>query len=531
MSSSKDIRVVCAIDFGTTYSGFAYAHIANSETITNETWPGQIGPLKTNTVLQYDANFQKVESWGFPALAQRYSRRRNNNSRPVELFKLHLIGMSEDQKPTLPEGLNYKKAITDYLCKLEFFKNVLIILTVPVEFSENKKGIMKQCAYNAGLIKTVSSSNLKLITEPEAAAIYCMRSLKEFSRTEVGIDIGGGTVDLTIRNLLPGNKLGEITEQTGDCCGGSFVDKEFINFLTRKVGKYSMSSLKESNYGLLQYMVQEFCRSAKIPFTGEKKDFKTFELDLEELCPVLKNYVDDTAKKYLEELEWVIEIEFDDVKGMFDPVIGRIIRLIRGQLDACKNCNAMFLVGGFSESKYLRKRIKEEFKEKVPIISSPDKPIAAIVRGALLYGLDTAVVKSRVLRYTYGIRSLPDWQPGDPVNRRTPDGKIYRFHTLIQRGKKVEVNEEVSDILRVAYADQVDMCMDIYVTRAYEAKYCDEPGVELLGKFTINMPDKHKGLDRLVVYTLSFGETEIRATARNQANGNEYHTIFELNFE
>ncbi|KAF0543533.1 actin-like ATPase domain-containing protein [Gigaspora margarita] len=423
------------------------------------------GPLKTNTVLQYDANFQKVESWGFPALAQRYSRRRNNNSRPVELFKLHLINMSEDQTPALPEGLNYKKAITDYLCELgelikstidtrwpqiEFFKNVLIILTVPVEFSEKKKGIMKQCAYNAGLIKTVSSSNLKLITEPEAAAIYCMRSLKEFFRTEVGtsfliVDIGGGTVDLTIRKLL-----------------------------------------SESNYGLLQYMVQEFCRSAKIPFTGEKKDFKTFELDLEELCPVLKNYVDDTAKKYLEELEWVIEIEFDDVKGMFDPVIGRIIRLIRGQLDACKNCTAMFLV---------------------------------------------AVVKSRVLRYTYGIRSLPDWQPGDPVNRRTPDGKIYRFHTLIQRGKKVEVNEEVSDILRVAYADQVDMCMDIYVTRAYEAKYCDEPGVELLGKFTINMPDKHKGLDRLVVYTLSFGETEIRATARNQANGNEYHTIFELNFE
>ncbi|KAF0543535.1 actin-like ATPase domain-containing protein [Gigaspora margarita] len=411
------------------------------------------GPLKTNTVLQYDANFQKVESWGFPALAQRYSRRRNNNSRPVELFKLHLINMSEDQTPALPEGLNYKKAITDYLCELgelikstidtrwpqiEFFKNVLIILTVPVEFSEKKKGIMKQCAYNAGLIKTVSSSNLKLITEPEAAAIYCMRSLKEFFRTEVGtsfliVDIGGGTVDLTIRKLL-----------------------------------------------------SEFCRSAKIPFTGEKKDFKTFELDLEELCPVLKNYVDDTAKKYLEELEWVIEIEFDDVKGMFDPVIGRIIRLIRGQLDACKNCTAMFLV---------------------------------------------AVVKSRVLRYTYGIRSLPDWQPGDPVNRRTPDGKIYRFHTLIQRGKKVEVNEEVSDILRVAYADQVDMCMDIYVTRAYEAKYCDEPGVELLGKFTINMPDKHKGLDRLVVYTLSFGETEIRATARNQANGNEYHTIFELNFE
>ncbi|CAG8587101.1 19425_t:CDS:2, partial [Racocetra fulgida] len=209
---------------------------------------------------------------------------------------------------------------------------------------------------------------------------------------------------------------------------------------------------------------------------------------------------------------WVIDIEFEDVKSMFDPIVGRIIRLIRSQLEACKDCTAMFLVGGFSESRYLRKRIKEEFKKSVPIISSPDKPIAAVVQGALLYGLDTAV-------------------PGDPLNRRTPDGKIFRFHTLIQRGQKVDVNEEVSDILRVAHANQNDMCMDLYVTRAYEAKYCDEPGVELLGKFTIKMPDKHLGLNRSVVYTLLFGETEIKATAKNQANGKEYHTTFELIFE
>ncbi|CAG8749786.1 22224_t:CDS:2 [Cetraspora pellucida] len=513
-SSSKDIRVVCAIDFGTTYSGFAYAHIASpGEIITNETWPGQTGPLKTNTVLQYNDGFQDVELWGFPALAQKYSRRRKNDSKPL-----------------------IKSTIDTRWPQIKFFKNVLIILTVPVEFSEKKKGIMKNCAFNAGLIKSITSSNLKFITEPEAAAIYCMRHLNEFSATKVGtsfliVDIGGGTVDLTIRKLLSDNQLGEITEQTGDCCGGSFVDKEFINFLARKVGKSAMYLLKEYNYGILQYMVQEFCRSAKIPFTGNIKDFKTFELDLEELCPVLKDYVDDKTKKHLEKLEWVIDIEFEDVKAMFDSVVGRIIRLIRGQLDACKDCTAMFLVGGFSESKYLRKRIKEEFKKKVSIISSPDKPIAAVVRGALLYGLDTAIVKSRVLRYTYGIRSLPDWQHGDPVNRRTPDGKIFRFHTLIQRGQKVDVNKEVSDILRVAHANQKDMCMDLYVTRAYEAKYCDEPGVELLGKFTIKMPDKHLGLNRSVIYTLLFGETEIKATAKNQANGKEYHTTFELNFE
>ena len=41
----------------------------------------------------------------------------------------------------------------------------------------------------------------------------------------------------------------------------------------------------------------------------------------------------------------------------------------------------MFLVGGFSESKYLQKRIREEFSEVVKNISVPPQPMAAIVRG------------------------------------------------------------------------------------------------------------------------------------------------------
>ncbi|CAG8623346.1 9112_t:CDS:2, partial [Scutellospora calospora] len=237
--------------------------------ITNETWPDQTGILKTNTVLQYDADLQKVELWGSPALAQRYRRRRNNNSKPVELFKLHLMDTLEDQMPTLPEGLDYRKAITDYLCKLgevstlvkstidirwpqiDFFKNVLLILTVPVEYSEKKKAIMKQCAFDAGLIKSTITTNLKITTEPSFLIV----------------DIGGGTVDLTVRKLLVNSKLGEITEQTGECCGGSFVDKEFIKFVTRKIGESPMYLLKEFHYGIVQYMVQEFSRSTKIPFT------------------------------------------------------------------------------------------------------------------------------------------------------------------------------------------------------------------------------------------------------------------------
>lgn len=121
--------------------GFACAHKNSPEEIYVQDFEGN---LKTPTVLKYDKNFNVI-SWGIPALADRTIRKSKNidESKPIELFKLHLGNIEE--KPYLPEGLDYKKAITDYLYEigemmktylqdkykfLDFFDQVIIIMTV-----------------------------------------------------------------------------------------------------------------------------------------------------------------------------------------------------------------------------------------------------------------------------------------------------------------------------------------------------------------------------------------------------------------
>lgn len=94
------------------------------------------------------------------------------------------------------------------------------------------------------------------------------------------VDCGGGTVDLTTRRLLKDNKLGETIKSRGGDCGGSFVDDNFIEFLASKVGQSAIDLIRKIHYSQLQYAVQEFCRRAKYPFTGQENDFKPFELDL-----------------------------------------------------------------------------------------------------------------------------------------------------------------------------------------------------------------------------------------------------------
>ena len=104
-----------------------------------------------------------------------------------------------------------------------------------------------------------------------------------------------------------------------------------------------------------------------------------------ELCPALEKYVEGQELDDMEEEDWIIELTYEEVKAMFDPVIERILTLIRGQLNQLerrrKKISAMLLVGGFSESEYLQDRIRGEFSAMIPNISVPTNPVTSIMKG------------------------------------------------------------------------------------------------------------------------------------------------------
>ncbi|CAG8475320.1 4773_t:CDS:2, partial [Racocetra fulgida] len=506
---------------------------------------GRDGLPKTNTVLLYDGTCTEVLKWGEPALVHEPKKNRNNirelgsplppQQHVAERFKLYLDD-NAIERLSLPPNLDYKKAISDYLRKMKGVSTYKLNESIEshLEFTTERNYLYFVLFLHLLLNEVHLLNSRYSITTAEAAALHCLSVIEEHELTVGVVDCGGGTVDLTMRTIQPGKKLKEETERSGDLCGSTYVDQEFIDFMGRIVGFTALQRLKSYAYGDLQKLVHRFfCETVKLPFNGDREKFESIELDLERQCPSLIKYITGSERTNLENNEWIIELEYDTVKQMFDPVVNKIIKLINNQLldlRAQRKCKAMFLVGGFSESSYLRKRVREKFEGRVPIIASPRAPIAAIVKGAVKYGLDMGLVESRVLKWTYGVEVKADFDiRNDPPKLRTDDNKIWKFDLLVGRGTRVSVNQSFRKDYKPLNADQKMAVFQVYITKETRPKYIKDAGMRILGTLKIALSKALSlGRDRPVEFELTFGTMEIKASARNKITGETYRTTFEL---
>ena len=115
------------------------------------------------------------------------------------------------------------------------------------------------------------------------------------------------------------------------------------------------------------------------------------------------------------------------------------------------------------------------------------------------------IIRSRVLKWTYGLETHRQWKQGDPTDRRIGNNKIKYFHIMTERGNEgIEMNSfirrfslltsfdpvavsETCTLLRYPLEpNQDEITFPVYVTKEDDPMYTDEPGMKLLGKLTIS---------------------------------------------
>ncbi|KAM3507960.1 hypothetical protein MY10362_001463 [Beauveria mimosiformis] len=187
---------------------------------------------------------------------------------------------------------------------------------------------------------------------------------------------------------------------------------------------------------------QQFENEIKLEFSGDLNE--EFYVDLPGAD------LEDDPENGLLGNEW--KMTGSDVKAIFDPVITDILRLIQHQVQSVqwkgKDVRAIFLVGGFGSSEYLRKEVERAHAGIK--VAQPDDAWAAIAKGPALSKMpDHAVVTSVSAVRHYGVKcsSLFDEviDKGQPsyMDRFTGERKASRMQWYINIGDNIKRDAKI----------------------------------------------------------------------------------------
>lgn len=539
----NDYPVVIGIDFGTTFSGCSFSFIQYDEVVDIVRWPKQNNNVypKTPTLNFYQGNSNQMAQWGNAARLE-MQRPTARNSVLLKQYKLYLDENIAKDLPPLPNGLTIVDAIADYLhafhehvtseLKKGFARHYdqhqfRYCLTVPAMWSDRAKATMREAAIKAGLInENDHRDRLMLISEPEAAALYCEKKCEQFDLRHgdkfMICDAGGGTVDLIVFEIdeRSGRKLRESTKGHGQSCGSVFLDRRMRKLLKKKFKEY-LSSIPASAF---ETMMDTFVDLIKPQFDGVEDQFITLpaSMNLESLTNPAIGLEDGVLCITAAELK----------QEGFEPVIKEVLALIEDQLIKAGSLQAIFLVGGFGSSNYLFERVHQEFSGRVGLVAVPPRCELAVVRGAVYFGLNPRIVQTRIPRSWYGIDTTTTFEEGiDPPSYKIvrADGSVRcdnRFSVYVKRGQPLDIDNCVSKDF-FAYYPHHTTCTLYAADTEEKPRYTTSPGVRKIANFTIPMPALTGVMEGEKVdlsIKMYFGEVELRVEAviRGKTYGTTY---------
>ncbi|KAH9960279.1 actin-like ATPase domain-containing protein [Russula dissimulans] len=434
-------KMSISIDFGTTFSGVAYgsSRIAAGKVQQILNWPGSMETFrKVPTCLLYDERGH-VLAWGLEA--------KNANPMPgsikCEWFKLFLEPHAlrdqatvDPRLPPIPPGKKPIHLIVDFLyCMWEYAKEQItreigavadldsadVWLTVPAAWDARGCDMMRDAAITAGLVRSVGARDrdwrdrLHIITEPEAAAVHCahLTDLHKLKPSQIFMicDAGGGTVDLAVYQILgqlANLEIAEVCARSGANCGSLFLDLRFRELVRTLLADHPAHLDAAS----LAYFMHAFSETEKLAYRGEIDDESMFNFT----CFNVEDPDDPRVGLFNGELSVPGNLLRREV---FDPVVNQALDLIEEQTKKVNHrIDALLLVGGFSGSGYLFKRVEERFGARVKVIARPSDADTATARGAAQYGLARRpLVSSVVAPRSYMMKVKLPAEPEDLMKR------------------------------------------------------------------------------------------------------------------
>ncbi|XP_032551336.1 heat shock 70 kDa protein 12A isoform X2 [Chiroxiphia lanceolata] len=457
------------------------------------------------------------------------------------------------------------------------------VITVPAIWKQPAKQFMRQAAYKAGMASPENPEQLIIALEPEAASIYCRKlrlhqmielssrapvngyspsdtigtgftQAKEhvrhkrqsrtfmvenvigeiWSELEEGdryvvVDSGGGTVDMTVHQIrLPEGHLKELYKATGGPYGSLGVDYEFEKLLCKIFGEDFIEQFKiKRPAAWVDLMIAfESRKRAAAPDRTNPLNI-TLPFSFIDYYKKFRGHSVEHAlrKSNVDFVKWssqgMLRMSPDAMNALFKPTIDQIVQHLSEVFDKPEvtNVKFLFLVGGFAESPLLQQAVQSAFGSRCRVIIPQDVGLT-ILKGAVLFGLDPAVIKVRRSPLTYGVGVLNRFVEGKhpPEKLLVKDGTRWCtdvFDKFISADQSVALGETVTRSYTPAKPSQLVIVINIYSSEQDNVGFITEAGVKKCGTLRLDLTGTDASVpNRREIKTLmQFGDTEIKAMA------------------
>ena len=366
----------------------------------------------------------------------------------------------------------------------------------------------------------------------------------------VVVDCGGGTVDLTVHELdVTQGTLKELHKGTGGPCGATGVDTEFEKLLKRIFDADFIEKFKIKRPAAWIDLMISF-EAKKRTARPDNKSPLNISLPfsfIEYHKKHRKCSVETAVKKFKNpDIKWssqgMLRFSANIMQALFEPILNAIIGHIQNLLTraSLKNVEHLFLVGGFAESPLLQYSVREGLEGRVRVIIPNDVGLA-ILKGAVLFGLDPTVVRVRRSAYTYGVGVLNKFDPQkhEQSKRVVKDGIVWCkdiFDRFVRVDESVGIGDHVTRSYAPARSKQKSTVINIYCTEKLDVLYTTDKGVKRCGKLRIEMPDvspeeipiEKRGKPRELQASMIFGDTEIKVAAVDVLSGRAARSIIDF---
>ncbi|KAM9709864.1 heat shock 70 kDa protein 12A-like [Menidia menidia] len=545
---------IIAIDFGTAFSGYAYDLTASGADKTDpmvRKWGKELGldTPKTPTCILFSEHGEFMK-FGYEARTH-YINVRGREAKNLyffENFKMALYGTKLTRDVTIGaangKSMTALKVFTE---SLRFLKDDALktisessqgkkfiasdftwVLTVPAIWDPSAKQFMREAATEADIVTKGNEHKLVISLEPEAASVWCKKlppdgfimmchsreALDQTPGTQyIVVDCGGGTIDITVHEVLEEGALKELDKASGNNLGGQTVDRKFKAFL-REVFCEGVWDEYEKNYpSEVQKLMYDFTR------------LKQVDEDINFTCPFNLGRLAGKEKdieEFFEPVEGVtwndgsIRISRERLRGFFAESLEGITESLREIFKKDFRIEFILLVGGYAASQILRQHITRQFGGRCKVLC-PSRAQEAIVNGAVRFGKNPELVTSRKSAYSYGLETSEyfDESKHKVGKKYEAGGRAFCadiFLKLLSVGEDVGCNETRQHLLCPVEPDQTMMTLNFYRTERPIAKYIDDWGIEKIASFDVDMSDSTGSENRKVKLEIKFGSTEITAT-------------------